>query len=271
MRIKKNHFLIINFLFLIFYYLIFKMVIRKKAIENEVIIEKYKRLLETLWINYNDITNYILAFIHRSVVNEKPDFAPKHNERLEFLWDAVLELIITSNLYNDFKEKPEWELTDIRSALVRWRNLAKVARWIEISNYLLLWKGEEQSWWNNNDYLLANSLEALIWAIYLDLWIEHAKEFINKYIYTTLSEILEQNLTKDYKTNIQEYAQAEFDITPHYQVISETWPDHNKEFIVWIYLNDKKIWEWKWSSKKKAQENAAENWFLELTKLKWEQ
>jgi ribonuclease-3 len=115
-----------------------------------------------------------------------------------------------------------------------------------------------------NDYLLANVVEALLWAVYLDLGLNAATEFVNKYIYPTLWDILENNLTKDYKTLIQELAQAKFEITPTYKIISETWPDHNKTFEVWIYLNDKQIGIWVWTSKKKAQEQAAKNSFDEL-------
>lgn len=247
------------------------MVIRKKAIENEILIEKIWNFLKKLDLEYINISNYILAFIHRSVVNEKPDYAPNHNERLEFLWDAILELVITENLYKDFEKKSEWELTDIRSALVRWRNLAQISRNLNLSDYLLLWKWEEISGWRNNDYLLANTLEALIWAIYLDFWLNWAKNFIDKYIYSTLDNILDKNLTKDYKTTIQEYAQANFDITPHYEVLDESWPDHNKTFVVWIYLNNKEIWKWIWSSKKKAQENAAYKAYNNLIKEIWQQ
>jgi len=245
------------------------MVVRKKAVENEALIEKISKFLKNLDLEYKNISNYILAFIHRSLVNEKPDFAPNHNERLEFLWDAVLELVVTDNLYSDFPKKTEWELTDIRSALVRWRNLAIIWRQIKLSENLLLWNWEEQSWWRNNDYLLANTLEALIWAIYLDYWIIWAKDFIDKHIYSTLDNILENNLTKDFKTNIQELSQAEFDITPHYEVLSETWPDHNKTFVVWIYLNKKQVWKWEWTSKKKAQEDAAKNAFITIKNDLW--
>jgi len=146
------------------------MVIRKKAIENEVYIDKISKLLNNLDLEYNDISLYILAFIHRSIVNEKPDFTPEHNERLEFLWDAVLELIITDHLYKNFPDKTEGELTDIRSALVRWRNLANISKKLWFSEHLILWKGEELWWGKDNDYLLANVVEAVIWAIYLDLW-----------------------------------------------------------------------------------------------------
>ena len=245
------------------------MVIRKKAIEDPNLMERYSWFLHKNNIKFKNISNYILAFIHRSLVNEKPDFAPNHNERLEFLGDAVLELIITDNLFTDFPKKTEWELTDIRSALVRWRNLAEIWKKLNLSEFLMLWRWEELGWGRNNNYLLANTLEAIIWAIYLDFWITWAKSFIDTHIYSTLNEILTNKLTKDFKTLIQELAQAEYDITPNYEVINESWPDHNKLFIMWIYLNDKKIWEGKWTSKKKAQENAAKNAFNSINKELW--
>lgn len=237
------------------------MVIRKKAKDDDILIKKVSFLLEFLNIKYKDISSYILSFVHRSIVNEKPDYTPEHNERLEFLWDAVLELLITKNLFLDFPDKPEWELTDIRSAIVRWTNLAKIAKWLNFQDFLLLWKWEELSWWRDNDYILANTLEAFLWALYLDLGIEEAKIFIDNYIYTSLDEILRNNLTKDYKTMIQEYSQSKFDITPSYQVLSESWPDHDKTFEVWVYLWDKIVWIWFWSSKKKAQEKSALEWY----------
>lgn len=237
------------------------MVIKKKAIDNPAQIEKFEKLLNWLDIKYKDISHYILAFIHRSVVNEMPNFAPEHNERLEFLWDAVLELVVTNNLFNDYRKKTEWELTDLRSAIVRWTNLAKIARNLNFSEYLILWRWEEAWWWRNNDYLLANVVEAFLWAIYIDLWINAATNFSDKHIYPTVNNILKDNLMKDYKTTIQEYAQAKYEITPSYKVISESWLDHLKTFKVWVYIWDKLVGEWEWSSKKKAQEKAAENWF----------
>jgi len=241
------------------------MVITKKAIENPIYTEKISKLTTVLSISFKDISLYILAFIHRSIVNERPDFAPEHNERLEFLWDAVLELVITDALYTEFPEKPEGDLTDIRSALVRGTNLAIVAKKLNFSEYLLLWKWEEKTGWRENDYILANSVESFIWAIYLDLWIDKAKEFILEHIYKTLDVILEHNLTKDYKTIFQEYSQATYEITPEYKLISDSWPDHDKIFQVWVYLEDKEFWKWEWSSKKKAQEKAAETAYLKLT------
>lgn len=242
------------------------MVIRKKAINSEALIEKFEKLLSRLDIKHKDISHYILAFIHRSVVNEKPDYTPEHNERLEFLGDAVLELVITNNLFLDYPKKTEWELTDIRSALVRWTNLAKTAKSLNFSEYLVLWKWEELTWWRKNDYLLANVVEALIGAIYMDLWLWIATKFINTHIYPFVNDIIENNLIKDYKTTIQEYAQAVYEITPNYVVLTESGLDHDKTFEVWVYLWDNMIWKWTWSSKKKAQEKAAEDWFNNIKK-----
>ncbi len=235
------------------------MVITRQVTKNSNYIEKYSEFISSdLKIEFKNIELYILAFIHRSVVNEKPDFAPEHNERLEFLWDAVLELVVTDRLYKDYSEKTEWELTDIRSAIVRWRNLALVSRQLLFNKYLILWNWEKKTGWEDNDYILANTVESVIWAIYLDLGFEIAKDFIiNKIYKTSIDNILEKKLFKDAKSSIQEYIQAQFDITPKYSVLSESWPDHNKNFEVAIFMWEKQIWVGKGSSKKKAEESAA--------------
>lgn len=241
------------------------MVITKRAVESDICKESLWKLLAKLNIEHKNIELYILAFIHRSIVNEKNDFAPEHNERLEFLWDAVLELIITSELFNNFPQKQEWEMTDMRSALVRGRNLSQVAKKLDFQEYLYLWKGEEKSGGRDNDYILANTLEAFIGAIYLDTWFEKAKQFILENIYSTLADILEKKLFKDFKTLLQEYVQGNNEATPHYEVLQDSGPDHEKEFLIWVYIWEKKIGEWKWSSKKKAQEKAAENAYTSIT------
>jgi ribonuclease-3 len=175
-----------------------------------------------------------------------------------------LELVTTERLYKDYPEKTEWELTDIRSALVRWRNLAIISRELNFMEYLILWKWEVKWWWKEKDYILANTFEAFLWAIYLDLWYEKAKEIVLKYVYSRLEEILEERWVKDYKSLIQEYAQAEFLITPRYEVLEHSWPDHDKKYISWIFLEDKEIWRWEWTSKKKSQEAAAENAYKKI-------
>ena len=242
------------------------MVVATNATKNKKYIDKYSKLLSDLKIDFNNIEGYILAFIHRSVVNERPDFAPEHNERLEFLWDAVLELVVTNELFKDYPEKTEWELTDIRSAIVRGRNLAEVSIKLWFNEYLILWNWERLSGWENNNYILANCVESFIWAIYTDLGYAIASDFIRKYLYSTLDTILEKKLFKDAKSSIQEYIQAQFDITPSYKVLKEDWPDHNKNFTVGVYMWEKFLWEWNWSSKKKAEESAAENAYSLINK-----
>jgi len=234
------------------------MVVTRQATKNPNYIEKYSKFISDLKIEFKNIELYILAFIHRSVVNERPDFAPEHNERLEFLGDAVLELVITDRLYKEYPEKTEWELTDIRSALVRWRNLAIISKKLWFNEYLILGNWERKTGWADNDYILANTVESVIWAIYLDLGFKTAQDFIIDNLYkTSISNILEKKLFKDAKSAIQEFVQANYEITPKYSVLAESGPDHNKNFEVAIFMWEKQIWVWKWSSKKKAEEAAA--------------
>jgi len=234
------------------------MVVTRQATKNSNYIEKYSKFISDLKIEFKNIELYILAFIHRSVVNERPDFAPEHNERLEFLGDAVLELVITDRLYKEYPEKTEWELTDIRSALVRWRNLAIISKKLWFNEYLILGNWERKTGWADNDYILANTVESVIWAIYLDLGFKTAQDFIIDNLYkTSISNILEKKLFKDAKSAIQEFVQANYEITPKYCVLAESGPDHNKNFEVAIFMWEKQIWIWKWSSKKKAEEAAA--------------
>jgi len=235
------------------------MVPTKKIKDNIDYINKIKILLDKLEIKYVNIEHYLTAFIHKSLVNERPDLSSSHNERLEFLWDAVLELAITKNLYDNYPDLPEWQLTDYRSSLVKWKNLALVWKKLEFDKYLILWRWEELSGWRKNESLLANSVESFIWAVYVDLWFDEAKKMIDKYIYSTLPDIINNNLLKDYKSIFQEEAQRRYFITPSYQVISEEWEDHNKIFTSWVYLNEKLIATWVWPSKRKSQENSAMN------------
>lgn len=244
------------------------MVPTKKLFENEIYINKIIKLLEKLDIIPNSYDNYLLAFVHRSLVNEKPDLSPEHNERLEFLWDAVLELVITSKLFIDYSDKPEGELTDYRSSIVKWKHLADVAKTLWFQEQLILWKWEELGWGRNNDYLLANSVEAFIWALYLDLWYDEAQKFILKNIYSNLESIINSDNLKDYKSLLQEYTQRVFLITPEYRVLEETWADHNKNYLSWVFLREVLIWTWNGTSKKKSQEDAAKDAFLNKENIK---
>ena len=227
--------------------------------DNNEFEDRVIKLLLDLQIPYNNLTLYIQSFVHRSILNEKTSLFTESNERLEFFWDAVLELIVTEMLFFKYPEKLEWELTDIRSAIVRWKNLAIVSDKLNFKNYVVLSKWEILAWWNTNPYILANTLEAFLWALYIDLWYKFAFDFVKKHIFSTLSEILENKLYIDPKSYLQELVQSKYNVTPNYEVVSESGFDHEKNYLIWVYFDFKKIWEWSWSSKKKAQKNAAEN------------
>lgn len=194
------------------------------------------------------------AFTHRSVLNEKPSLA--HNERLEFLGDAVLELVTTEHLFRNY-ELPEGVLTNYRSALVKRDTLAFVAKRLEIGSYLILSRGEANSGGREKEYLLANTLEALIGAIYLEKGFEVVRGFIDKWILVELPAIIKSKAYVDAKSQFQELAQAECNITPHYEVISESGLDHDKTFVMGAFLGKNQVGKGMGGSKHEAQMNAA--------------
>ena len=182
---------------------------------------KVAELLSSLAISPRNPDLYTLACVHRSVLNEVTDGYSESNERLEYLGDAVLELVITEALYHAFPEKPEGELTDIRSALVRGRNLAQIAHRLNFAHAIQISRGEYNARGHENPYILANTLEAIIGALYLDQGFESAKKFIIEHVYSTLSHILEQSLFVDPKSALQELTQEVWGITPIYRVVEE--------------------------------------------------
>lgn len=232
---------------------------KNQTFDHKEFEQKVESLLSFLQIPYKDLTLYIQAFIHKSILNEKTTNFTNSNERLEFFWDAVLELAITEMLYFKYPDKEEWELTDIRSAVVRWKNLANISKNLQFNEYIILSRWENIAWWNENPYILANTLEAFLWAIYIDLGYDFAKWFIDNKIFSTLEEILNQSLHIDPKSKLQEIIQSKYNITPNYLVLDETWLDHDKNYKIWVYLEQKLIGEWFGSSKKKAQKEAAQN------------
>lgn len=219
----------------------------------------YTQLLKKLSLKFSDPSLLNEAFTHKSYVNEVEDPAVGSNERLEFLGDAVLELVVTKHLFQDFPDKEEGDLTAMRSALVRGNNLSKVARKLELGQYLILSKGEFNSNGASKGYILANLVEAIIGAIYIDQGMSKAAEFILKHIYTCLPDILEQNAHIDSKTKFQEIAQEKLGITPEYKLSEEFGPDHAKQFTMAVYLNADSIAEGTDSSKQKAEQKAALN------------
>jgi len=196
------------------------------------------------------------ALIHRSYLNEHPEEKLEHNERLEFLGDAVLELIVSVYLYQNY-QNPEGELTAWRASLVNANNLSNLAKNLGINDFLFLSKGEAKSTGKAREIILANTFEALIGAIYLDQGLKQAKNFIKKHLIKQLPEIIEKELYKDPKSKFQEIAQGKFKITPTYKVLKEEGPAHEKKFTVGLFLNEKFIAKGEGSSKFEAEVEAA--------------
>lgn len=217
----------------------------------------FSKLEEGLGVKFANPEILQQALVHRSYLNEHPRFGLGHNERLEFLGDAVLELVVTEHLYKQYPN-PEGDLTNWRASLVKSQNLAKVAAELEIEKFLFLSKGESQDKTPKaRQNILANTLEAIMGAIYLDQGIKIVSKFIEKHILVGLEEILANHLYSDPKSRFQEVSQEKTGITPVYRVVDESGPDHKKEFTVGVWLEDKKIAEGKGYSKQLAQIEAA--------------
>ncbi len=223
-----------------------------EVLENELNIQfKDKELLKN-------------AFIHRSYLNENPDLEMGSNERLEFLGDAVLELVTSEYLFNKYKNRPEGELTAIRAALVRTESLANEAGRLNFGQYLSLSKGEEESGGKQREYILANTFEAFIGALYLDQSYQRVKKFIQQELLYKTNEIVEKKLYRDSKSLLQEIIQEKRGVTPTYKLIKASGPDHNKEFKMGVYIDSKLIETGTGPSKQAGEEDAAvkalENW-----------
>jgi len=201
----------------------------------------------------------IQAFCHRSYLNENPDFYLSNNERLEFLGDAVLELIITEYIFKNYPKKSEGELTNWRAALVNAKMLSRTAKNLDFNDFLLLSRGELKEIGKARQYILANTFEAVIGAIYLDSGYKVCQNFIKKYLIKELPHIVEARLFKDAKSQFQEEAQERVETTPTYKVLKEWGPDHAKHFIVGIFLDKTLVAEGEGSSKQEGEEKAAKN------------
>ena len=213
-------------------------------------------LEKTINYEFRDKDVLLSVITHRSYLNEHRDERIEHNERLEFLGDAVLELITTEYLYKKYSE-PEGILTSWRSALVRGTSLTEIANRIELDEYIRMSKGERMSSGKSRQVILANAVEALIGALYLDGGIEVARNFVNKYVIEELEEIITAGTHRDAKSALQEKSQEELSITPLYKLESETGPDHDKKFVSSVWINDKRIAEGEGRTKQESQQNAA--------------
>ncbi len=198
------------------------------------------------------------AFVHRSYLNENPSYQGDSNERLEFLGDACLELVVSEYLFRHYPDNPEGDLTNFRSAVVNTNSLADTARELNLGAYLHLSRGEEAGNGRNSNYLLANTFEALLGAIYLEFGYETVASVVHTYITSKLEHIVSNKLYKDAKSKLQEMAQEVLSITPHYEILKEWGPDHQKTFEVGAFLGKKQVGLGEGSSKQKAELAAAQ-------------
>lgn len=212
---------------------------------------------DTLGTAFNDVSLLVMAFTHRSYVNEHRKTVKEHNERLEFLGDAVLELVVTEHLYTNYQE-PEGILTNWRSSLVRTESISAAAAKHGFEPLLRLSRGEKRGSERARAQILANSYEAVIGALYLDQGYDAAKHFIAKSLLSTFKEILSSGSWMDPKSHLQELAQGQDVETPSYKVISEVGPDHDKVFTVGVYVGGKLRGQGEGPSKQAAQQKAAE-------------
>lgn len=216
------------------------------------------KLEEMLGVKIKDEDLFTSAFTHRSYLNEHRSFPLPHNERLEFLGDAVLELISTEHLYRNY-DHSEGELTNFRSALVNYKMLSDIAKNIGIEQFLQMSRGEAKDTGRARQVILANAIEALIGALYLDQGYDNTKAFVEKYILTELPGIISGKKYVDPKSKLQELVQERRGVTPTYNVISESGPDHNKTFVVGAYIHHNEIGRGEGPSKQEAEVSAASN------------
>lgn len=219
--------------------------------------ENFSEFEKAIGVSFKDKNLLKESLTHRSYLNENQDWNLPHNERLEFLGDAVLELVITENLFIDYPKHDEGLLTSVRAALVNYQALAKVARGLNMEKYILLSRGEAKDNGRAREVILANAFEALLGAVYLDAGYRPAADFIKKHVFCNVRDVFDKNLFKDSKSLFQEIAQDRFKTTPVYKVIEEIGPDHKKTFKVGVYLEDRKVGEGEGLSKQDAEIEAA--------------
>jgi ribonuclease-3 len=218
-----------------------------------------EELAKALGITVTNPAFFQEALTHRSYLNENRGYQYPHNERLEFLGDAVLELAVTKFLFAKFPQKPEGELTSLRAALVNGEMLGTIGKEIGLDTFLLMSRGEAKDTGRARNYLVANAMEAMIGALYQDQGYDAAESFIEKNIFTKLDQVIEEGLFTDAKSHFQEKAQEHTGITPNYRILSESGPDHDRSFTAGVYIEDELIAEGSGTSKQEAQRTAAKN------------
>lgn len=234
------------------------MVLSKGIMEDRNLQNDLAELQTLLKVTFKDLNILLSAITHRSYLNEHREATWDHNERLEFLGDAVLELVVTDHLYVKYPEKPEGELTAIRAALVNTGSLSSAAEQLGVNEYLLMSRGEAKDLGRARQYILANVFEACIGAIYLDQGYDMAKEFIAGRLFSRTDEIVRKRLWQDAKSRFQELAQEHVSVTPTYETVGQSGPDHDRVFTVGVFLRQEKIAEGTGRSKQEAEQQAAE-------------
>lgn len=235
-----------------------KMNPKKTSHQNESA-NPLRKLEEIADISFKNEALLREAMTHRSFLNENPRWPFPQNERLEYLGDAVLELVVTDHLFREYPDHQEGELTSLRAALVNHTMLSRIANELNLQEFICLSRGEAKDTGRAREAILANAVEALIGAIYLDRGYASASAFVKKRILIHLNEVVEKELFLDSKSLLQEIAQEKYKITPTYTVISETGPDHKKEFISGVFFGEKIIARGKGFSKQEAERDAAAN------------
>lgn len=199
-----------------------------------------------------------IALTHRSLLNESGQNL-ESNERLEFLGDAVLSVIVSEHLYKQFPKAPEGDLTNLRSLLVKTESLAETAKEVQLNSLIKMSRGEADSGGRENSSLLADTIEAVIGAIYLDRGMEAARDFIKKHLLSKIPGLLSQKSLKDPKSLFQEIAQAKERVSPKYRVLRAIGPDHNKIFTVGVFVNNRQVGAGEGKSKQEAEQDAAKD------------
>lgn len=226
--------------------------------------EKTKKLEEILGCKINNRDLFTTAFVHRSYLNESKECEFSSNERFEFLGDAILQFLSSEHLFTIFPEFPEGKLTNIRAAVVCTESLAETSKELEYGQFLMLSRGEEVTGGREREYILANTFEAVLGALYLDSGITNCRKFLKKTLFKKIQKVIDDQSFKDAKSVFQELSQEEKGVTPTYKVLDDWGPDHNKTFKVGVFLEDKIYGEGLGKSKQEAQQDAAkkalENW-----------
>lgn len=220
--------------------------------------DDFTKLEAQIGVVFVDKIHLLTAVTHRSYLNEHRDTPQDHNERYEFLGDAVLELVVTDFLFHKYPEKPEGELTAIRAALVNTNSISESATKLNLNEFLLLSKGEEKDTGRARQYILANTFESIIGALYLDQGYDVAKEFIARNLFDKTETIVAKRLWQDAKSRFQELSQEHVGITPSYVTLTQSGLDHDRIFTVGVFLGTEKIAEGKGRSKQEAEQVAAE-------------